>query len=907
MTLNSRSHKNKYKKLSKKNHTKFFQDLVKDAFQVALVNSESITLEVKNNYFRLQKIKSLVNEKEKLIAIDKFYKEISINRKNLASLLELEAKLQDLLRRARKSAVNSIINCYKKQKLDPRYSLLALLNKLNQNNFSKEEVQEILFKSLKAIFSLTGHPTNPTGIEYTKLCYEFDAIIDENSSSSYEALHKVLKKIIKVEIANDKKTPIQEMQETEFALANIFTFQDIVRKNLQKEIDQSPYKNKIFIPPEIFEIAVWTHGGDADGNPNMNAEILEYGYKSLKNNNFPAKIDIRHDADEIIDCVQWIFEKFDIIKSDSKLNRIIWDNSSLESKSLQIKVFSKLIIDENKIQKITNLVNKTDQIPEIVKRLKICAKNYQQTDKFIIANTKGINHVLAVLFLLKITGNKTSQQGSNIDIVTLLESVEDLKKIFDLHQELLENSTYLEHIKHRGRIVVMIAKSDTVRVGGSGAEFYQDQASGKAFLLNKLIKEKYNLDIEIRVFNGGGFALQRGGGRIDEVALRHAKSLLSIAHQENWSNPCKGPSLMTIQGHQQQLLFSAGSCVINSLTNAITQNVHADLLVKGIINNTNEDFEFNEVRKKFCDKAIEAYQKKYFANKFLNQLFANANRAGVMLGNLSSRPLKRNDKNFKITAKISYEELCGKVTNNFDLFSTRAITLDRTVAHTGTFAIMFLSINEALVKHEFENLHNLYNHNKCFRDFIRNQIIALHMVDLDHAWRMLIGCIRPSKKELIDLAKNFSDYKILQKMPLTQQNKVTMAYIDRYINKLAKNIYQIFTGSNIAIKSLNLKKLLEIYSPDLANEMNYRDHEAIFVKFTESTIVNFFNNNKKTLLTSEDIKIIRHSYIATNVVFNAPVATLATLTTMKNHQSHEVKTLLQKIDENSLPLPKSLF
>ncbi|NDF60462.1 MAG: hypothetical protein EB100_05215, partial [Crocinitomicaceae bacterium] len=74
---------------------------------------------------------------------------------------------------------------------------------------------------------------------------------------------------------------------------------------------------------EIFEIAVWTHGGDADGNPNINAEILEYGYKSLKKNNFPAKIDIRHDANEIIDCIQWIFKKFDIILTLKSISKYV--------------------------------------------------------------------------------------------------------------------------------------------------------------------------------------------------------------------------------------------------------------------------------------------------------------------------------------------------------------------------------------------------------------------------------------------------------------------------------------------------------------------------------------------------------------------------------------------------------
>ena len=84
-------------------------------------------------------------------------------------------------------------------------------------------------------------------------------------------------------------------------------------------------------------------------------------------------------------------------------------------------------------------------------------------------------------------------------------------------------------------------------------------------------------------------------------------------------------------------------------------------------------------------------------NNFLNELFANSNRAGVALANLSSRPAKRGAGVPEVGEGISFAQLSG-AKDNFNLFETRAITLDRTVAHGGTFFIMFAGLKEAFEK-----------------------------------------------------------------------------------------------------------------------------------------------------------------------------------------------------------------
>ncbi|MFM6972010.1 MAG: hypothetical protein ACKOXJ_00100, partial [Alphaproteobacteria bacterium] len=92
-----------------------------------------------------------------------------------------------------------------------------------------------------------------------------------------------------------------------------------------------------------------------------------------------------------------------------------------------------------------------------------------------------------------------------------------------------------------------------------------------------------------------------------------------------------------------------------------------------------------------------------------------------------------------------------KDVKDFNVFNSRAITLDRTLAHSGTFALMFLGLLEAFEEFAKKNdekiFLKIYRTNKSFQDFIRNQILALQMVDIFYAWKMLTGKLRPKALE----------------------------------------------------------------------------------------------------------------------------------------------------------------
>jgi hypothetical protein len=166
---------------------------------------------------------------------------------------------------------------------------------------------------------------------------------------------------------------------------------------------------------------------------------------------------------------------------------------------------------------------------------------------------------------------------------------------------------------------------------------------------------------------------------------------------------------------------------------------------------------------------------------------------------------------------------------------------------------------------------------------------------------MLIGIERPKVEEIIKLSKIFADDKKMPTYSLKKRQKIAMAFLDYYIFEVAKNIAKSIFNQDLELsfERYDLNKILEIYSANLANEMQYCKNESEFSKLCESDITNFLNNNPKTIIDEFDLKIIHNSYIANNIIFNAPL-TMATIFTSFKKDSHEVHNFLEKISDKSL-------
>ena len=882
-----------------KDHITIFQDSLKQAFFDTVMASTNVDSLAKEYFKKIEKIKKLpaAERESKLKAI---YEELKPNEEILSAVVDLDAKQQDILLHARKAATNNILTSYKRDHFDQSHSLASELRKCAEQKMSQEEVQQYLYKYFLTVVSLTGHPTNPYTVPYTQVGNELDAVINPEAHASEEQLKAALNKIIDTPIIGtpgEKKTPREEMEETNIALRNIRDSERELRQRLEQVIANSPYPG-LKLPEKIIKTAVWTHGGDADGNPNITKDVLREGYENLAE--FDATIDIRHDSGDLINAVSGLLQKYgiaDFKKKDPKE---------------QAKILADFLNgDEEVLAEISKITPDDKKAQDVVGRLRICGENPGKTDKLIIANTKGAHDALAALFLLKITGNKVAQEGAAIDIVTLSESIEDLEEIHRVQNELLDDPTYRKHLEYRGKIVQMIAKSDTTRVGGSLAQEFQDGAIGEAFLLPKIAEEKYGLELEMWPFSGGGAALPRGGGRPDEIANRQAKALLEVQAREGYPAGTlkKGPTITTIQGRQMQLFFSPES-IFNSIEAFAAQDLHSALLAEGKLPSKDKPLAGAEVRKGFSNVAVKSYQDNFYKNesfkKFFNELLENSNRGGVLLGNKSSRPAKRGAGAPKIAEGITYAGLCGEPT---DIFETRAITLEKTLSQSGIYAVMFLGLREAFEQYSPAQMREVYQVDKGFRDFIRNQIVTLHMVDLDYSWDMMCVSKRPATDEIKELAAKFSQIESIEDR--SERQKITLAYLDCYIHDVAKKVYETFTGKEPA-EEIDLKGLLRIYSPELANEMEYREDDGCFANIVQKSMIAEGNANPDMKLSQHRLEILNKLYAATNNARTAPVAMSAILTSVKEKEGAEqtsspsVKSFVQKLRPEDLALPSCL-
>ena len=162
----------------------------------------------------------------------------------------------------------------------------------------------------------------------------------------------------------------------------------------------------------------------------------------------------------------------------------------------------------------------TEQISEkgeeLLSSLRAIAEGVQQTPqsvgRLICSMTAGASDLLSILFLLKVVGLYATDSGSvksEIDIVPLFETIDDLRRSNDvLEQLLLNESVFRDHLRARGdQIEVMLGYSDSNKDGGfvsANWEIYRARVE-----LDRVAKCH---GVRLRIFHGRGGSIARGGG-----------------------------------------------------------------------------------------------------------------------------------------------------------------------------------------------------------------------------------------------------------------------------------------------------------------------------------------------------------------------------------------------------------
>ncbi len=174
------------------------------------------------------------------------------------------------------------------------------------------------------------------------------------------------------------------------------------------------------------------------------------------------------------------------------------------------------------------LVTSRKGLPEMTRRLldtfdliRYTMEEEQEPEaigSYIISMTHDISDVLEVMLLAKECGVWSMRNGkveSDLDVVPLFETIEDLERSGDFMDELFDDPVYKAHIDAQDRFQeIMLGYSDSNKDGGywmANWALHKAQADlGRACNDN---------DVSMRLFHGRGGTVGRGGGRANQAIL----------------------------------------------------------------------------------------------------------------------------------------------------------------------------------------------------------------------------------------------------------------------------------------------------------------------------------------------------------------------------------------------------
>jgi len=449
---------------------------------------------------------------------------------------------------------------------------------------------------------------------------------------------------------------------------------------------------------------------------------------------------------------------------------------------------------------------------------------------------------------------------------------------------LLKNDTFRQHVVSRKQLLVMIAKSDTTRQDGRGeAEYAQYEAAVDVFRVIDLVSQKYpELEsVLVSIKNGGGHALQRGGGRVTEIPAVHGRAAADARVTDI------GPSTLTIQGQQQMILFCPTKTALGTLEALAAQNLYTKAGIQGEMpppqfsKNKNKQYARADARL-YARAAGNAFDALVKNNVAIDELLVAAPWLAMKAGNVSSRPAKRGE--VAVAPGVTPAAAKG---DNPRALAGRAISGERLTAHACVPVFSVIGLLEAMEAVQNNGLacmnsekygdalHHLYRAHKIHRDAARATMNAAAMADFDIAWPLLTGTKRPSQKAIEKLSTQF----VCSTEALANNPEVTLAFLEVYFIKVEKLTYEMISGQK-AKKAMRSGDALRKLWPELAKQVEDRDQGAEFARVIECHRTRQFDAAPDVPLSEVAFRITQALYTAANVV-SAPVGILATRTRLE--------------------------
>ncbi|MBT8399062.1 MAG: phosphoenolpyruvate carboxylase, partial [Rhodothermia bacterium] len=137
---------------------------------------------------------------------------------------------------------------------------------------------------------------------------------------------------------------------------------------------------------------------------------------------------------------------------------------------------------------------------------------------YIVSMTHSVSNLLEVMLIAKEVGIWRLKDGrveTELDVVPLFETIEDLKNAEAFMEELFGHDLYRRHLEARGNLQeMMLGYSDSNKDGGywmANWALYQAQGS-----LGRVCRKH---GVDFRLFHGRGGTVGRGGGRANQAIL----------------------------------------------------------------------------------------------------------------------------------------------------------------------------------------------------------------------------------------------------------------------------------------------------------------------------------------------------------------------------------------------------
>lgn len=189
--------------------------------------------------------------------------------------------------------------------------------------------------------------------------------------------------------------------------------------------------------------------------------------------------------------------------------------------------------EEEKVQLLTNelknprplspvqahLDESTSQMLQVFKIInQMLMLDHNSFGEYIISMTHGVSDMLEVLILAKETGLWNYDDGkveSEIDVVPLFETIEDLEECGRLMTEIYESSVYQKQLTARNNMQeIMLGYSDSNKDGGYWMANWALEKAQRD--LGRVCRE---YEVDFRLFHGRGGTVGRGGGRSNQAIL----------------------------------------------------------------------------------------------------------------------------------------------------------------------------------------------------------------------------------------------------------------------------------------------------------------------------------------------------------------------------------------------------